>query len=233
MRATLDYDRPAWPGPTIFGDVLSSAKAESDDETATSLSAVAPILPRAARRAVKLDGTSTNRTADAANAALGQTIRNSRVGNRKIFQKSRLGADPRRASPLTRGPPPAPTGAADAPALDTGNSAGGGTRALPPSSASSAGHATNANGLPPSDRPDCNTATAGSGAGRTARSPSTGSGGASARKTGLALDQIVDHAQEDPRERELPKAKSRRGGLLLSGTLYACGLIRRPPSPPD
>ena len=100
---------------------------------------------------------------------------------------------------------------------------------LPPGLARHAKHAT---ALPLADTPDCNTAPADSGAQRTARIPSAGSDAASAPDKSLAPDEIVDHAQEDPRERQLPKVKSRGGASLLSETPYIRSLIPRPPSLP-
>lgn len=180
-------------------DVLSCATVESAADCAAPVYAATPTGPRAGARAVKPDGTSTNRTADAGSAAWEQTTRSSPAGHREIFPNSRLGADPRTGPgrPLQWLPRPA----AHVPAADTGNSGGDGTPGPLPSSARSGGHAKHAIVLPLADTPDCNTAPAAVGAQRTARIPSAGSDAASAPDKSLAPDQIVDHAQEDPRER--------------------------------
>jgi hypothetical protein len=214
-------------------DVLSCARVESDADSTAPVYAAVPTAPRAAAHAVKLDGTSTNRTADADSAVWEQTTRSSPAGHRKIFPNSRLGADPRAGpgKPLRRLPLPPP--AAPAPAADTGNSGDDGTLGPLPSSARLAWHAKHAIALPPADTPDCNTAPAAAGAQRTARIPSAGSVGASDPDESLAPDETVDHAQEDPRERQLPKVKSRGGATLLSETLYVRYLILRPPSPSE
>jgi hypothetical protein len=172
-------------------DVLSCATVESDADCAAPVYAVAPTSPRAAARAVKPDGTSTNRTADAGNAVWKQTTRSSLAGHREIFPNFRLGADPRAGPgrPLPQRPLPPP--AASAPAGDTGNSGGDDTRDRLPSSAMPGRHAT---ALPPPDTPGCNTAPADSGAQRTARIPSAGSDAASAPDKSLASDEFVDHA---------------------------------------
>jgi len=216
----------------MCGDVLSCARVESDGDCLAPVCADAPTAPHAGGLAVKPDGTSTNRTADAGIAAREQTTRSSPAGHRKIFPKSRLGADPRAlpGRPLRLRPLPLP--AARAPAADTGNSGGDGTRGPLPSSAMPGWHAKHATALPPADRPDCNISPAATGAQRTARIPSAGSGVASAHDKSLATDKIVDHHEVDPRERQLPKVKSRGGGPLLSETPYTHRLIPRSPSPP-
>jgi|GEM_PF-5796586 hypothetical protein len=214
-------------------DVLSCARVESNADRAALVYAASPTSPRAGARAVKPDGTSTNRTADADSAAWEQTTRSSPAEHKKIFPKSRLGADPRAGpgKPLRRLPLPPP--AAPAPAADTGNSDADGTPGLLPSSARPGRHAKHAIARPPADTPDCNTAPAAAGAQRTARIPSASSGAASDPDESLAPDETVDHAQEDPRERQLPKVKSRGGAALLSETLYVRYLIPRPPSPSE
>jgi hypothetical protein len=210
-------------------DVLSCATVESAADCAAPFCAAAPTGPRAGGHAVKLDGTSTNRTADAGSAAWEQTTRSSPAGHKKILPKSRLGADPRaEPGPLQRLPPPV----AHAPAADSDNSGGDGTRGPLPCSAMPGRRAKHATALPLADTPDCNTAPADSGAQRTARIPSAGSDGASASGKSIAPDEILDHAQEDPRERQLPKVKSRGGAQLLSEPLYDRCLIPRLPSPP-
>jgi hypothetical protein len=211
-------------------DVLSCATVESNADCANPLYAAVPTAPRAAARAVKPDGTSTNRTADAGSAARKQTTRSSPAGHRKIFPKSRLGADPRAGlgKPLPQRPLPPP--AARASVADSDNSDADGTPGPLPSSARPGRHAKRATAPPPADTPDCNTAPTATEAQRTARIPSAGSGAASAPDKSLVSDEIVDHAQEDPRERQLPKVKSRGGATLLSETHYARCLIPRPPS---
>lgn len=211
-------------------DVLSCARVESDADCAAPLYAAVPTAPRARARAVKPDGTSTNRTADAGSAAWGQTTRSSPAGHRKIFPKSRLGADPRVGPGRFLQQRPLPPPAAPAPAGDTGNSGSDDTRDRLPSSAMPGRHAKHATALPPADTPGCNTAPVDSGAQRTARTPSAGSDAASAPDKSLASDEIVDHAQEDPRERQLPKVKSRGGARLLPETPYTHSLIPRSPS---
>jgi hypothetical protein len=202
-------------------DVLSCARVESDADCAAPLYAVVPTAPRAGARDVKLDGTSTNRTADADSAVWEQTTRSSPAGHRKIFPKSRLGADPR-AGP-GRPPPqrPLPPPAAHAPVDDTDNSVDGGTRARAPSSAKSGWHANAANGPLHPDRPVRNTATGYIRAQRTARSLSTDSGAAVAIDWSLALKKIVDHHEVDPRERQLPKGRvPGRTSIPLRDALY-------------
>jgi hypothetical protein len=182
-------------------DVLSCARAESDADSAAPAYAVAPIATRAAVRAVKPDGTNTNRTAAAGSAARERTARSTPAGYRKISPKHRLGADPRALAgrPLRRRPLPPP--AAGAPVADTGNFGGDGTRGRSPSPAKPGRHARPAIVRPPADTPNCNTAPAAAGARRIARIPSAGSDAASAPDKSLAPDKILDHAQEDPRER--------------------------------
>ena len=172
----------------MCGDVLSCARVESDGDCLATVCADAPTAPHAGGLAVKPDGTSTNRTADAGIAAREQTTRSSPAGHRKIFPKSRLGADPRAlpGRPLRLRPLPLP--AARAPAADTGNSGGDGTRGPLPSSAMPGWHAKHATALPPADRPDCNISPAATGAQRTARIPSAGSGVASAHDKSLATE---------------------------------------------
>lgn len=216
----------------MCGDVLSCARAESDADSAAPVYAAAPTGPRAATRAVKPDGTSMNRTADVGSAAWEQTTRSSPAGHRKIFPNPRLGADPRAGPGRPPQLQPAPPPPAHAPAADTGNSGADDTPGPLPSSARSGQHAKHATALPPADTPDCNTAPAVAGAQRTARIPSAGSDAASAPDKSLAPDQIVDHAQEDPRERQLPKVKSRGGASLLSETPYNHSPIPRSPSLP-
>ena len=180
-------------------DVLSCARVESDADCVAPLYAAVPTTPRAGAHAVKPDGTSMNRTADADIAVGEQTTRSSLAGHRKIFPNSRLGADPRAGPgrPLQWLPPPV----ARALAADSDNSGSDGTPGPLSSSARSERRAKHATALPPADTPDCNTVPADSGAQRPARIPSAGSAAASAPDKSLAPDQIVDHAQENPRER--------------------------------
>jgi hypothetical protein len=211
MPQQWNNDRPAHQGPTIRGDVLSCARAESGDDCAAPVYVAVPTALHVAELAVKRDGISRNRTADAAIVAREQIDRSSPDGHKEIFPRLRLGADPR--TPPGRPPPqrPAPPPAAHAPAGDTGNSAGDGTGGHLPSSAMSGWHANAASGPPPLDMPDRNTATGHIRAQRTARSLSTGSGAASAHGKNLAPNKIVDHHGVDPRERSLPQVKSWRG----------------------
>ena len=184
-------------------DVLSCAKVESDADCAAPVYAVVPTVSRAAARAVTPDGTSTNRTADAGNAAREQTTRSSPAARREIFPKHPLGAHPRAPSPRSPVPPPAAGGHA----ADTDNSVDGGTPARPRSSARLGRHANVATGPPPADTPHRNTAPGHIRAGRTARSLSKDSAAAAATGWSLALKKIVDHAELDPRERQLPKGQ--------------------------
>lgn len=144
--ATGNHDRPACQGPTIRGDVLSSATALSGDGSTTSVCAAAPNAARAESHAVKRCGTSNNRTADAANAAWERTARSSPDGHREIFPNRRLGAHPR-AGPRRLVPPRlvAPL-AARGPVADSGNSADGDTRGPPSSAARPGRHANAASG---------------------------------------------------------------------------------------
>jgi hypothetical protein len=216
----------------MCGDVLFCARAESDADCAAPVYAAVPTAPHAGSLGVKLDGTSRNRTADAGSAAREQIARSSPAEHRELFPKPRLGADPRAPPRRTARQRPAPPPAARAPAGDTGNSGDDGTRGHLPSSAMPGWHANTATGPLHPDTPDCNTAPAATGAQRTARTPSTDSDAASAPDKSLALKKIVDHDEVDPRERQLPKVKSRRGSQLLSETLYIRCLILRHPSAP-
>ena len=206
MRRGGDHDKPARQGPTICDDVLSCARAGSGGDSADHACAVVPIAPPVGSHVVKRDGTSTNRTADAANAAQEQTTHSSPGGHKEIFPKPRLGADPR--TPPEPSPRRlAPLLAADAPVADIDNSAGGGTRGRFPSSARSAWHANAATDRPPTDMPDYNTAIAATRAQRTVRSLSTDSDVAADPGRSLAPDKIVDQNEVDPRERQLPKGQ--------------------------
>jgi hypothetical protein len=231
-RATGNHDRPACPGPTIRGDVLSSATAVSGDDLTAPASAAVPSAARAGSLAVKPDGTSSNRTAAVGNAAMERTTRSSLAAHKEIFSRRRLGAGPRTASGRLLRRRPVPHPAAAARVADTGNSVGGGNPDHPRSFARSGPPANVAIVLRHVDTPDCNTATAATGVQRIGRSPSTGSAVAVALDKSLAPDKIVDHHEVDPRERQLPKVKSWRGSLLLSGTPYTCCLILRPPFAP-
>jgi len=188
-------------------DVLSCATVESDADCTAPVYAAAPTAPRARARAVKLDGTSTNRTADAGSAVWEQTTRSSPAGHKENFPKYRLGADPRSPPGRSARQRPVPPPAARGPVDDTDNSVDGGTRARAPSSARSGWHANAANGPLHPDRPVRNTATGQIRAQRTARSLSTDSGAAVALDWSLALKKIVDHHEVDPRERQLPKGR--------------------------
>jgi hypothetical protein len=157
-RATVNHDRPACQGPTIRGDVLSSARVESGGDSTACVSAAVPNAARAGSHAVKPCGTSNSRTAGAANAAREQTTRSSPDGRREIFPHRRLGAHPRAGPRLPARQPPAPPLAAGGPALDSGNSADGGTRGRPPFSARSDWHTNAANGLRHPDTPRRSTA---------------------------------------------------------------------------
>lgn len=206
-RAAVNHDRPACQGPTIRGDVLSSATAESADGLLNPASAAVPTAAHAGSRAAKPCGISTSRTADAANAASERTTRNSPAGHREIVPNRRLGADPRTGPRRSLPRRPAPPPAAAAPALDTGNSAGDDTGGHGPSSAMPGWHANVANGRLRPGMPHCNTATGQIWAGKAARSLSAGSAAALAPDRSLALKKIVDHAEVDPRERQLPEGQ--------------------------
>jgi hypothetical protein len=219
--ATVNYDRPACQGPTIRGDVLSSARAESGGDSTARVSAAVPSAAHAGSHAIKPCGISNSRTAGAANATREQTTRSSPVGHREIFPNRRLGAHPRAGPRRPARQPPAPPLAAGGPALDSGNSAGGGTRGPPPSAARPGWHANAANGPLHPDMPRSNTATGHTRAGRTARSLSTSSAAAVAPDRSLALKKIVDHAEVDPRERQLPKGQvPERTSTPLRDALY-------------
>jgi hypothetical protein len=221
-RTTVNHDRPACQGPTIRGDVLSSAKAVSGDDPTARVSAAVPTAARVGSRAVKPCGTSSSRTAAAAIAAWERTARSSPAGHRKISPNPRLGARPRavpRRPVQQRLALPLPVGG---PALDSGDTARGGTPGLPPSSAKSGWHANAANGLPRPGTPHCNTASGHTRAGRTARSLSTGSDDDAAPDRSLAREKIDDHDEVDPRERQLPKGQvPERTSTPLRDALYS------------
>ena len=217
----MNHDRPACQGPTIRGDVLSCATAESDDGLLDPASAVVPIAAHAGLHAVKPCSINRNRTAAAGSAASERTTRSSPDGHREIVPNRRLGADPRteprRPLPRRSAPPPA----AAAPALDTGNSAGGDTGGHGPSSAMPGWHANAANGRLRPDMPGRSTAPGHVRAGRVARSLSAGSAAAVAPDRSLALKKIVDHAELDPRERQLPEGQvPERISVPLRDALY-------------
>ena len=157
-RATVNHDRPACQGPTMHGDVLSSATAVSGDDSTPTASAAVPSAARAGSLVVKPCGTSKSRTAGAANAARERTTRNSPDGHKQISPTLRLGAHPR-AGPRqpARQRPAAPLDARG-PVADSGNSADGGTRGHPPSAATPGWHANAANGLLHPDIPRRNIA---------------------------------------------------------------------------
>jgi hypothetical protein len=150
--------RPAGREPTICGDVLSCARAESGDDYPVSPYAAVPSGPHAGGLVVKPDGTSTNRTAAAASVAWDRTTRSSPAGNKRLFAKYHLGAHPR-APPRRRPPwPLVPPPAAGESAADIDNSVDGDIHARPRSFARSGWHAIVASGLLPPDTPHRNTA---------------------------------------------------------------------------
>jgi len=200
----VNHDRSACQGPTIGGDVLSLATAESGDDLTAPFSAAVPNEPHAGSLAAKPCGTSTNRTAAAASAARERTTRSSPDGHKKISPNRRLGAHPRARPRRPARKRPAPPLAARGPARDSGNSADGGTPGHGLSAARSGWHANAASGPLHPDTPHRNTAPGRTRAGRTARSLSIGSDAAVAPDKSLALKKIVDHDEVDPRERQLP-----------------------------
>jgi hypothetical protein len=209
-------------------DVLSCATAESDGDSVCPAYAAFPIASHARGLVVKLDGTSTNRNADGANAARERTARSSRDEHREIFRKTRLGAGPRaepRRQPL---PPPV----ARAPALDSGNSACHGARGPSSSSARSGRRANAATVVPLGSTPDRNTATGHTADRRTARSLSTGSAAAAAPDRSLALKNFLEHDELDPRERQLPKGQVPERPSTSPGRPCIRCLVLRLPSPP-
>jgi len=157
-RATVNHDRPACQGPTIRGDVLSSARVESGGDSTARVSAAVPNAARAGSHAAKPCSTSNNRTAVAVSAVRERTTRSSPAGHREFFPHRRLGAHPRAGPRRPARQPPAPPLAAGGPALDSGNSAGGGTRVPPPSAARPGWHANAANGRRHPDMPRRSTA---------------------------------------------------------------------------
>jgi len=157
-RATVNHDRPACQGPTIRGDVVSSARVESGGDSTARVSAAVPNAARAGSRAVKPCGISNSRTAGAASATRERTTRSSPVGHREIFPNRRLGAHPRAGPRRPARQQPALPLAAPGPVADSGNSAGGGTRGPPPSAARPGWHANAANGRRHPDMPRRNTA---------------------------------------------------------------------------
>lgn len=156
-RATVNHDMPACQGPTIRGDVLSSARVESGGDSTARVSAAVPNAARAGSHAVKPCGTSNSRTAGAANAAWERTTRSSPVGHREIFPHRRLGAHPRAGPRRPARQRPVVPRVARGPAADNGNSADGGTRGRLPFSARSGWHTNAANGLQHPDMPGRNT----------------------------------------------------------------------------
>jgi hypothetical protein len=158
LRTTVNHDRPACQGPTIRGDVLSSAKAVSGDDSTARASAAAPNAARAGSHAAKLCGTSTNRTVAAASAAGERTTRSSPDGHREISPNRRLGAHPRAGSRRPARQQPAPPLAAGGLVADSGNSADDGTRGHSRSSARPGWHANAANDRRHPDIPYRNTA---------------------------------------------------------------------------
>jgi hypothetical protein len=157
-RTTVNHDRPACQGPTIRGDVLSSAKAVSGDDSTARVSAAVPTAARAGSHAVTPCGTSDSRTAGGANAARERTTHSSPVGHRKISPNRRLGAHPRAGPRQPARPWFAPPLAAGGPARDSGNPADGGTLGHGPSAATSGWHANTASDPPHPGMPHCNTA---------------------------------------------------------------------------
>jgi hypothetical protein len=133
----------------------------------------------------------------------------------------RLGDHPRAGPRRPALPRPVPLRAADAPALDSGNSAGGGTPGHGPSASRLGWHANAAGGRLHPDTPHCNTAPGAIGAQRTARSLSTGSGAAAAPDRSLAPEKIANQNEVDPRERQLPKGQvPERTSIPLRDALY-------------
>ncbi len=181
-------------------DVLSSAREEPGGGGRSVLSAAAPTAPHAGGPAAKPCGTSTSRSAGADIAATERIAHSSPAGHTKFFSEPALGDGPRTASKPVPRWPPAPLPAAAGLAPDTGNSAGGGTAGLLPSSATSDWPANAATARPPAGTAGRSTAIADTEAERTARSPSTDTGGVSAPGKSLASEKNFDHLQEDPRE---------------------------------
>jgi len=209
-------DRPTWQGPTMCGDVLSYAKAESGDDYADPAYAAVPTAPHAGGLAVKPCGISTNRIVDAGTAARERTARNSLAGHKEIFPKYRLGAHPR-AQPRR----PALILAAREAVAGSGNSADGGTPGHGPSVARLGWHANAASDRLHPDTPHCNTAPGHTQAGKTAHSLSIGSGAALALDKSLALKKIANQNEVDPRERQLPKGQvPERISIPLRDDLY-------------
>lgn len=208
-------------------DVLSCARRESDADSAVPVYAAAPTASRAGEHAVKPDGTSMNRTADAGSAAREQTTRSSPDERREFFLQPRLGAHPRtgprwppQSFRQTRQPPvPPPVARGHAPGTD--NSVDGDTPARPRSSARPDRHATAATAPPPPGILPRNTVPGHIRAGRTARSLSRDSAAAAATGWSLALKKIVDHAELDPRECQLPKGQvPERTSIPLRDALF-------------
>ena len=185
-------------------DVLSSAKAVSDDDSTAHVYAAAPSDFRAGSPAVKPCGTSKSRTADGDSTARARTTHSSRVGHKEIFPNRRLGAHPRDRPRRPALPQPDRLLAAHRAVADSGCSADGGTPGHGPSAARLGWHANAASGRLHPDTPRRNTAPGHTRAGRTARSLSTGSAAAVAPDRSLAPEKIVDHDEVDPRERQLP-----------------------------
>jgi hypothetical protein len=217
----VHYDRPACQGPTICGDVLSCATAESGGDRPVPVSAAVPSAVRAGSLVLKPCGISNSRTADADNAARARITRSSLAGNKEIFPNRRLGAHPRAQPRRPALPRPALIRTARGVVADSGNSADGGTPGHGPYAARLDWHANAASGRLHTDTPHYNTAPGHTRAGRTARSLSTGSAAAAAPDRSLASEMIGDQNEVDPRERQLPKGQvPERTSIPLRDALY-------------
>jgi hypothetical protein len=161
--------------------------------------------PRAPARAARLGGTRTNRISARENEGRDRNTCNSPAGNRKIFWKWLLGADPRARWKWSDRPH-----AADEPAPDTGGSGSAGRPCCGPWPDTAVGHARLANAEPLVDRPRCNTVPADGSAGTASRTPSTGTADAAGTAgEGLERSDTCRHAEAGPRERLTPERSSR------------------------
>jgi len=159
---------------------------------------------RADEHAAKLHGIRCSRTSSAASGAAARSVRNSRGGNREFFQNPPPPDGPRRPG-MTPGPLPA----AFAHALGNGTIAGDGD-ACPyrlPDTARPPAVVTRA--APPGRRLCYSTAREDEAERTTSRIPSTDKS-AHGNGQGLAAAAKSNHAGHRPRERQLPKVKSRQ-----------------------
>jgi hypothetical protein len=164
----------------------------------------------AGERVVKPHGTSMNRTSSAASDAPAGTTRNSRAGNRGVFQNPPPPDGPRTPPPAAlRTLPPA-----GAYVRGSDRPAGGGTPCPARSPDTAVPPATRTNAAPSLGRLRYSTAPGDAGA-KTASCTPSEDRSVHGNGPGLAVVTVCNHAQEEPRELLLPTVKS-RGGAAYS-----------------